>query len=158
MGLNKQYGDRLRQRIRSERERRGWSQAHLARMFPTPLGIYPSTVAKIESGERAVRVDEVGVLADIFGVSVDALMGRASSGTDLVWAMNRLSSNAQKSAGEVAMIMDRLNGGVSDVLEYAGDGHRPRELLDSGFKTLAALQVAVNALTKLAGEFPRVGT
>lgn len=131
--------------------------AELANRFPTTLGIYPSTIAKIEGGNRGVRVDELATLADVFGISVDALMGRASSGTDLVWAMNRLSSDAQKSAGEVSAIMDRLNSEVDDVLEYATDDTRPSDLLDSGFKALAALQTAVNTLTELAGEFPRVG-
>ena len=38
--------------------------------------IYSTTVAKIESGERAVRIDEAAALADLFDVSVDALLGR----------------------------------------------------------------------------------
>jgi hypothetical protein len=40
------------------------------------LTVYPTTVAKMEAGERAARIDEVVAIADVLGVSVDALVGR----------------------------------------------------------------------------------
>jgi hypothetical protein len=39
------------------------------------LSVYPTTIAKIEAGERAARVDEVVAVADLFSVSVDTLLG-----------------------------------------------------------------------------------
>lgn len=157
MGSNSQHSDRLRHRINAERIRHSWSQAELAALFPAALGIYPSTIAKVEAGFRGVRTDELAALADIFGISVDALMGRASSGTDLVWAMSRLTSNAQKSAGEINTLVDRLNDGLEDVKEYATDSTSPDNLTHSAETALAELQSAHDALMKLASEFPLVG-
>ena len=37
--------------------------------------VLPTTVAKIESGERWVRLAEANALADVFEVSVDVLLG-----------------------------------------------------------------------------------
>lgn len=72
--------DRFREHVRRERERREWTQADLAkRLHANGLEhIIASTVAKIEAGTRAVRIDEANVIANVFETSVDALMGRTS--------------------------------------------------------------------------------
>jgi hypothetical protein len=61
------FGNRLRLRLRDERERHGWSQVALAEMV-TRSGVvcHTSTIAKIESGFRAVRVEELKIFADLF--------------------------------------------------------------------------------------------
>jgi transcriptional regulator with XRE-family HTH domain len=63
--------------MRAERERRGWSQADMAKMLSRKgiQSMYPTTVAKIEAGERAVRIDEANAIADLFEVSLDSLLG-----------------------------------------------------------------------------------
>jgi len=64
---------RFRKRVKKQRDRRGWSQADVAKMLGDKgiKGIYPTTVAKIESGERAVRIDEATALADLFETRLD---------------------------------------------------------------------------------------
>lgn len=70
---------RFRERVRAERERRGWSQAELANLLHDNglPHIVSSMVAKIETGNRGVRLDEAHVLAGLLETSVDALLGRA---------------------------------------------------------------------------------
>lgn len=50
--------------IRLERERNGLDQMHLAQR----LGIGPSAVSRIESGQRAVTYDEIMALSRVFNV------------------------------------------------------------------------------------------
>lgn len=76
MGAHNFSESQFRENLRRERETRNWSQAHLAKLLSAKgLGVYPTTVAKIEAGERAARIDEVVAVADLLGVSVDALVG-----------------------------------------------------------------------------------
>jgi ribosome-binding protein aMBF1 (putative translation factor) len=78
MGTQSPVEIRFRQHVRDERDRRGWSQAGLAELLQNNglPHILASTVAKIEAGDRAVRIDEAHVLAELLETSVDALLGR----------------------------------------------------------------------------------
>jgi hypothetical protein len=38
--------------------------------------MHPTTVAKIEAGDRSVRINEAVGIADLFEVSLDSLLGR----------------------------------------------------------------------------------
>jgi hypothetical protein len=40
--------------------------------------MHPTTVAKIEAGDRSVRINEAIEIADLFEVSMDALLGRTT--------------------------------------------------------------------------------
>ena len=75
MGKQGRVGDQFRERLRSERVRRDWSQSDVAKMLSDKGidGIYPTTIAKIEAGDRAVRIDELLAIADLFEVSLDGL-------------------------------------------------------------------------------------
>ena len=42
------------------------------------LTAYPTTIAKIEAGDRTVQIDELVALAEIFEVSVDTLLGHST--------------------------------------------------------------------------------
>ena len=64
----------LRLRIKFERTQRGWSQAYLADL----LSVHPTTIAKIEAGDREVKISELDAMADTFDLSVDALLGRSA--------------------------------------------------------------------------------
>lgn len=80
MGNADPFAKRFRERLRSEREARKWSQADVARMLADRnVSTYATTVAKIEAGDRAVRLDEAVAIADIFGMSMDAFLGRGHS-------------------------------------------------------------------------------
>ncbi|MBA9002037.1 helix-turn-helix domain-containing protein [Thermomonospora cellulosilytica] len=61
--------------VRRHRERLGMSQTELAkRMAELDLSWHQMTVARTESGERPLRLDEALALANIFQIPLDSLM------------------------------------------------------------------------------------
>lgn len=69
---------RFGRRVRTEREKRGWTQADLAsRLSEFGLALHPSAIAKIELRDvdrpRAIRLDEAEVIARVFGLTVDEM-------------------------------------------------------------------------------------
>lgn len=78
MGRQTPTETRFRERVAVERKRRKLSQADVAKMLNDRgvSGFYSTTVAKIEAGDRTVRIDEAVAIADIFGVPLDELIGR----------------------------------------------------------------------------------
>lgn len=61
----------LSKRIIDLRESKNWTQTQLAEK----MGLSKSTMSKIESGYRKITTDELKLLAEIFGVSTDYLLG-----------------------------------------------------------------------------------
>lgn len=59
-------------RLQKLRERRGMSRYILSQL----CGLSKNQIARYERGERAPTADALCELADIFGVSVDYLLGR----------------------------------------------------------------------------------
>lgn len=157
MGKTEYFGDQFRQRVRAERERRGWTQSQVASMIERRgvPGAIATTIAKLEAGNRAVRVDELAALADIFGISVDALIGRNSAGSDLVWAISKLTSTAGKAINDVSSIGQRISGEMQDVRHYAQfDSHSVDNLIHTGITTCNMLAAARSSLRELADQFP----
>jgi transcriptional regulator with XRE-family HTH domain len=156
MGLHQSVAGRLRQRIREERERHGWSQARFAtKVSERGLVIHPSTIAKIEMGKRAVHVDELSTFADIFGTSIDALVGRRGASTDLAWAASKLTSNAQKMATDLDALRTRLRGAYDDVRAAVGPGGEAVDnLLEHAGSAILQLSTAQDWLNRLANQFP----
>jgi transcriptional regulator with XRE-family HTH domain len=151
-------GDRLRQRVRAERERHSWSQDELARrMGELGAHCYGATIAKVENGSRGVRVDEIDALATLFGLSTDVLMGRSSRGVDLAWAVSRLSSNAQKIASEIHGLRRRLVGDIEDT-EALVDGPKSHDhvaaIIRQATEVVQTMIEAERAMTELANQFP----
>ncbi|WEB41715.1 helix-turn-helix domain-containing protein [Streptomyces yunnanensis] len=63
-------------RLRVEREARGWSTNSLSdRMNEAGYEMNPSAVWRIENGKRRVNLDEAIGFAEVFGVSLDNLVG-----------------------------------------------------------------------------------
>jgi transcriptional regulator with XRE-family HTH domain len=110
MGRQSALETRFRERVTDARKFRKWSQADLAKKLKDKgiHGIYPTTVAKIESGERAVRIDEAAALADLFDMSLDVLMGRRGIDDDAAYALTVLADEAQQLTPAVVQIRDRL--------------------------------------------------
>lgn len=162
MSKQGRIGDLFRVQLRQERERCGWTQAHLAAAVNADYGItmYPTTVAKIEAGERDVRIDELFAFAGLFNVSVDVLLGRNTSGTDVLWAVSKLSTNAQKIAGEVDALQARLATDTDDLVKCA-DRDRKVDSVAGIIKIAGdahtALGFASEAVGELAAEFPLPG-
>lgn len=147
-------GDQFRQRLRDERERRGWSRAALTVMLEKRgVWVHPTAIAKIENGTRSVELSMLWALADIFGVSVDALIGRAGRGGDLAWAASKLTANAQKAASEIDMIAHRLRTEYDEVWAMLGR-ESTSPLLEVGGSALMQLSLASSALNDLANQFP----
>jgi transcriptional regulator with XRE-family HTH domain len=107
--------------MRAHRERLGWSQADLAkRLSDTGVpGVYPTTIAKIEAGDRAVRVDELDGLATVFGASVDLLLGRYGDRDELTLAAGNLQELARENAVHMGNLRETLASLLDDVRYYA---------------------------------------
>lgn len=73
--------DELKGRLRALRESRGYSQKGLAKW----LDCSPSLISSYETGERSPSLQNLGELADCFGVTTDYLLGRTppAPGLDL---------------------------------------------------------------------------
>jgi transcriptional regulator with XRE-family HTH domain len=125
MGRKSAVETRFRERVKQERDRRAWSQADLSELLQGRglEHIYPTTVAKIESGERAVRIDEATAIADLFEVSVDALLGRnVKQGSDLAYTLRSVQNIARQSAQQTAAIADTLDASLADLNALEFDG------------------------------------
>src|SRR5271163_4440786 len=100
MGSQKWADDRLGNRIKVERENRGWSQVDMANML-SDNGIqpmHPTTVAKIEAGTRSVRINEAVGIADLFEVSLDSLLDRKprAKRSDVTRRLDALAQRVQE--------------------------------------------------------------
>lgn len=101
--------------MRRERESRGLSLAQLAKMLQAKgLSVHATTIAKIEYGERPAKLDEAAALADVFGVSLDALIGRRRSRSgDKSLPLHALA----KRTAATAVATDALEAGVREHLD-----------------------------------------
>ena len=69
--------------LRAARRRRGWSLAELAARSKD--GVKPSTLGSYERGDRTISVLRLGILAELYGVALEALLGlRPQVDIDLV--------------------------------------------------------------------------
>lgn len=57
--------------IKKLRESRGWSLDELSRR----IGVAKSTLSRYEGGQREFPINDIGLYADAFGVSVESLLG-----------------------------------------------------------------------------------
>lgn len=79
----------LAQRIRAEREHLKLSQAQVADV----LGIPRPAVSAIETGRRRVNSKELKRLGELFGASVDRLLGRESADDPTATALFRAAKD-----------------------------------------------------------------
>jgi len=136
MGRQKWTDDQFGKRIKAERERRGYSQAQMAAMLTrrkTP--VHATTLAKIEAGSRSVRINEAVALAELFEVTVDALLGRTGPDQSTVtFALMVLEGYAS----DAARLIKQAQGVVSDL----GD---QLESVDEGFEVPSINQLQLSA-------------
>jgi transcriptional regulator with XRE-family HTH domain len=147
MAIQSAVEARFRERVKQERDGRKWSQADLSKMLSDKgiKGIYPTTIAKIESGERAVRIDEATALADLFEVSVDSLLGRSPGAqrSELTYLLRALRQSAQKALGDLETVRELL-----EELPTQFDGANGPQTLSNAWGMYLA--PASEALTRLA--------
>jgi transcriptional regulator with XRE-family HTH domain len=110
---------------------------------------YPTTVAKIESGERAVRIEEAAGLADLFDVSLDRLLGRdVIPGRDLAYTLQSVAQTAQRGMQLAASLSTELRERAEELAAF--DEFDGRAAIgDECDAAAAALQQAREALAKL---------
>jgi len=147
MGRQGRIGERFREHLKTERERRDWSQSDMAKMLSDKgiQGVYPTTIAKLEAGDRAVRIDELTAIADLFEVSTDALLGRkVGLENDLAYTLRGVLETARQSAAQIAAIRDTLHDRFRDLLTMEFDG-----LYDLGDDAAQALQALTDSSAAL---------
>ena len=120
MAASKWTDKRFGQRVKAEREDRGWSQADMAKKL-SAVGVHlmhPTTITKIEAGDRSVRINEAVGIADVFDMSMDALLGRGPDPTTLTFALVMLSGYAGDAKRKIVQARD-VAADVGGILEDA---------------------------------------
>ena len=108
------------------------------------------TISKIESGDRPARIIEALGIAECFGVSVDALLGRSTDRRDnQAYALRSLRITADRSAHQIRDIANTLNERLADMY---GTGLSLEEWPAEGWRAWNALGEATSALLELAQE------
>jgi transcriptional regulator with XRE-family HTH domain len=115
----------FRKQVADLRNERNWSQAEVAKRL-TAMGIDSmrnTTIAKIEGGDREIKLDEAAALAELFGRSVDSLLGRRQGARqDLRYALGAMEDAAYTSRDELDRVSkslrDRLNEIPADFAEH----------------------------------------
>jgi len=117
MVLNQRAESYFSKRLRSERDRRGWSQEELAkRLSDKGVHVYASTIAKIENGTRAARLNEVAAVADLLEVSLDTLLGRSvAAENDMMYVFKALLDTAHQASWQASTIESTLRDRVAEL-------------------------------------------
>jgi transcriptional regulator with XRE-family HTH domain len=127
----------FRKQLRQERVRRGWSQADVAKKLSrNGIPMYATTVAKIEAGERAVRVDEAAAIADLLELPLDWLLGRQAAGPEskLRYALHAVQEGAHRTMADLASMLEALRHWGTDTFELSFDG---KDEFDADIKATA---------------------
>lgn len=121
MGKQSAAETQFRERVQRERKRRKWSRADLSKRLQDKglEHLYASTVAKIEYGERPVRIDEATAIADLFEVSVDTLLGRSvAPKNDKMYVFKALLDSAQQASWQVSSIESTLRDQTAELAAF----------------------------------------
>lgn len=131
--------ERFAANVKALREERGWSQGELAsRLRDAGLeSFHPTTVVRMEKGERLVRLGEARVIADVLGTLVGVMVAPGREGlvaqslmervNDFAIARNALEDAASMLALERQILQRELNEvTASDYEEWADDDLRAR--------------------------------
>ena len=80
--------------------------------------MHATTIAKVEAGKRSVRVNEAVIIAELYEVTVDALVGRhGPDDTTLLFALMTLSDYVDN----VKSLIGNAQGYTTDVLDQLED-------------------------------------
>lgn len=151
MGRRQQTEDYFGKRVKDERVHREWSQSQMAKLLSdngVPM-MHPTTIAKIEAGDRAVRIDEAAAIADLFEVSLDSLLGRTAGLEDeLTYRLRALRDTAAKHLLEVGTIANAVSDRLDDVMQLEFDGRNDIE--SRGKRAVHALGAGQLALSEVS--------
>jgi transcriptional regulator with XRE-family HTH domain len=151
MARTKWADERFGQQLKRMRDdERGWTQSQMADML-SEKGIAPmhsTTLAKIEAGTRSVRINEAVAIADLLGVSVDALLGRQRhDDTTLTFALVTLMGYVTDCQRQIR----EAQGTAADIAEQVDD-------LPEQFNDVPALPDLQRAARGLSAELKRAAT
>lgn len=131
--------ERFAASVKALREERGWSQGEFAtRLRDAGLdSFHPTTVARIEKGERLVRLGEARVVADVLGTLVGVMVAPGREGLAVQALQERVNdfTEARRALEAAAgalhlerMILHRELGEVEagDYAEWADEDLRLR--------------------------------
>jgi transcriptional regulator with XRE-family HTH domain len=157
MGNTELAGTEFRKRLRRERVTRKWSQALMAKLLSHKgLAIYATTIAKIESGERAMRVDELVAVAQLFGISLDTLVGhRGDRGNDKESQVTALADTAMRSLWQIGSTESALRAALADLDGFTLDRHDKtlrdgcEAACDAMAEAVAAIRTTHTAMAKI---------
>lgn len=158
MGKRKWTEDYFSKRVRAEREHRKWTQTEMAEKLDAKgIPMHWTTIAKIEKGDRSVRIDEAAGIADLLELSVDTLLGRrAKPKSDLVRTLIVVADTAIRSSGQVIEITSAIRDRITDL--SALDDFPVRDTLITGCERAYELLAAANdALSTDVGQVARKG-
>ncbi len=133
--------------VRAMRQARGWSQAELAvRLGEYGFRMHQTTVAKLEAGERPIRINEAAALCTLFGVQlIDVLSGGRQPEGDVATLQQRVDA-AQDS-------YDQLRALHTDVVrDHAEAQGKARALEAQVQRTQVRLTQAAEGLARARAE------
>lgn len=105
-------------------------------------------MAKIEAGERAARIDELVAIADIFGVSVDGLLGHSVDQVDdEAFAVRALMETARHARWQTESTEATLRRQISDLAAFNPRG-REKAVQAACQEACDALAAAAEAIRK----------
>lgn len=114
-------------RIKLERESRGWSTNAVSdRLNAAGYDMNPSAVWRIENGKRRVNLDEAIGFAEIFGLSLDSLVGPPrlaahARAMELVEAIRRAWGDVQRANLAFTQARDALDNYLDNHPDIADD-------------------------------------
>lgn len=143
--------DRFRKRLRDEREQRKWSQADLARrLSETGPRVHPTTIAKIESGDRSVRIGEAAAIADIFRMSLDRVLGRTvDDDAEFSYRFKSLQDKAREALISVESLHAQFRDRLYALLEFPFVENRDR-IRHYGLNVTTNMNAVLDSLIPLA--------
>lgn len=144
MASGKPMDKRFGERVRIRRDKNEWTQPHMAEQ----LEMHPTVLAKIEKGLRPARVDEASAIADLFGVTLDSLLGRRSSvASEVADILSSLQHAASRAWQDVGSMHGTIEGWYRELGDLTFDGRE--DLEEAGGKALKCLKEAQDALFEI---------
>lgn len=106
--------------------------------------MHATTVAKIEAGERGVRIDEAVGIADVLGVPLEWMLGRQSTGpaSEIRYSLRALQERAQETITGLGAMIQALEDWNVDTFGIAFDG---KAELDADFQDVVMVLAGVQA-------------
>jgi hypothetical protein len=153
MSTRKSAQHRFGELVKEQRERRRprWTQRALAdKLADQGVAMHWTTIAKIEKGQRQVSIDEAAAFANVFGCSVDALLGRRARPTaDRDFALQRLHESTTTAARSAQVSVRDIGQALAELAAIDQDGQFT--------EAIAAAQKACAAGDDWARQLAQVG-